>query len=70
MGGGGGGGGAELFTTIYNLLTHASRGAPVAQWPAKLAVWTQVPPEADIFLNINGVPLHTVCHFYPSIGSI
>ena len=48
-----------------------SVGAPVAQWvkrwPTGLAIPGPSPAWGEIFLVVNGVPLHTAFHYHPPI---
>ena len=58
-----------------NALEHRLRlGAPVAQWvkrwPTDLAVPNSIPTRGEIFLTVNGVPLHTAFHYQPLIDQI
>ena len=61
-----------IGSALCKFLNRSSvRGALAAQcvkhWPTDLAVRSASPTRGEIFLVVNGAPLHTAFHYQPTI---
>ena len=59
----------EIWKIILELspLSLVPVAQSVKRWSADLAVLGSTPVEAEIFTIANEVPLHTACHYHPSV---
>ena len=51
------------FSPLKQLTSTKCWAQWVKRWPADLAVPSSSPARGEIFSTVNGVPLHTTCHY-------
>ena len=58
---------ALFRTQLFLVLWGAPVDHCVKRWPIGLAVLSSIPARGEIFLTVNGVPLHTAFHYQSPI---